>query len=93
MVKSELQLIESMSSILQEKMEADYEKGQMKRDAHPKDLGFLKATFTVENSLSEKAKIGIFIEKKEYKCFIRLSNSSGKIQSDKEKDFRGFAIK
>jgi hypothetical protein len=93
MAKSELQLIESMSSILQEKMERDYAKGQIKRDAHPKDLGFLKASFTVERDLLEKAKVGIFKEEKEYKCFIRLSNSSGKIQSDKEKDFRGLAIK
>ncbi len=89
----EQKLIESMTSILQEKMEKDYAKGQIKRDAHPKDLGLLKGVFKIEEHIPDALAKGIFKSKKEYNCFIRLSNASGKIQSDKEKDFRGFAIK
>jgi Catalase len=89
----EQKLIESMTSILQEKMEKDYAKGQIKRDAHPKDLGLLKGTFKIEEHIPDTLAKGIFKSKNEYNCFIRLSNASGKIQSDKEKDFRGFAIK
>ena len=44
---TEIELINEMQSILQNKMEKDYEKGNTKRDAHPKCLGLLKADFKV----------------------------------------------
>lgn len=92
-MKDEQKLVEEMSSILQEKMQKDYVKGKIKRDAHPKDLGLLKAIFKIEQDLPPQASIGIFSTPKEYNCLIRLSSASGKPQSDKIKDFRGFAIK
>ncbi len=93
MKKTEQELIDEMQSILQEKMEKDYQKGNTKRDAHPKCLGLLKANFKVLSDIPEELKVGVFKTAKTYPTLIRVSNASGRIQSDKKKDFRGFAIK
>lgn len=90
---TEKELIIEMQSILQGKMEKDYEKGNTKRDAHPKCLGLLKANFKVIENIPNELKIGVFKTPKTFKAWIRTSNASGRIQSDKKKDFRGFAIK
>ena len=92
-MSTEKSLILEMQSILQEKMEKDYKKGKTKRDAHPKCLGLLKANFKVMETIPKDLKIGIFKTAAVYKSWIRISNASGSIQSDKQKDFRGFAIK
>jgi hypothetical protein len=89
----ETRLIEEMESILQEKMELDYVEGSTVRDAHPKCLGLAKANFTVVADIPEHLQVGIFKTPKTYKSWIRFSNASGQIKSDKEKDFRGLAIK
>ncbi len=89
----EQKLINEMQSILQEKMKKDYKQGDTKRDAHPKCLGLLKANFTVLDNIPEELKVGVFKEGKTYNSLIRISNASGSVQSDKKKDFRGFAIK
>ncbi|NBI30011.1 catalase family protein [Chengkuizengella marina] len=86
-------LIQSMQSLLQGKMEKDYEKGNTKRDAHPKHLALLKAEFKIASDLPEELKVGVFQKEKTYSAWIRISNASGTPQSDKKKDFRGFAIK
>ncbi|AND64824.1 hypothetical protein AX766_10680 [Flavobacterium covae] len=90
---TEQELILDMQSILQEKMEKDYVEGKTKRDAHPRCLALLKANFKIIKNLPNNLQIGIFQPGKIYKSFIRISNASGKVQSDKVKDFRGFAIK
>ena len=59
-MSNEKSLILEMQSILQEKMEKDYEKGKTKRDAHPKCLGLLKANFKVMETIPKELKIGIF---------------------------------
>ena len=82
-----------MTSILQGKMEKDYAKGKTRRDAHPKYLGLLQAEFKVNDDLPKELKTGVFKAGKTYKSWIRSSNASGRIQTDKKKDFRGFAIK
>ncbi len=92
-MKTEKELIEEMQSILQEKMKKDYEKGKIKRDAHPKSLGLLKANFKVADDLPKHLQVGVFQAGKSYQSLIRFSNASGKVQSDKKKDFRGMAIK
>jgi hypothetical protein len=89
----ETRLIEEMESILQEKMELDYDEGSTVRDAHPKCLGLAKANFTVVADIPEHLQVGIFKSPKTYKSWIRFSNASGQVKSDKEKDFRGLAIK
>ena len=89
----EERLIRDMASILQEKMSRDYRKGQTRRDAHPKTLACLQAEFKVEPNIPAALKVGIFAAARTYPAWIRISSSSGRIQSDKAKDVRGFAIK
>jgi hypothetical protein len=89
----EERLIKDMKVILQEKMSTDYPAGQTKRDAHPKNLACLQAEFIVEPNIPAELKKGIFEFPGTHPAWIRISSSSGKIQSDKVKDLRGFAIK
>jgi len=85
--------IAEMTDILRRKMERDYEKGDTRRDAHPKTVGLLKAVFQIEPDLPKALKVGIFAKPASFDCWVRFSNSSGKIQSDAIKDARGVAIK
>lgn len=89
----EERLIKDMVVILQEKMAKDYPAGQTKRDAHPKTLACLKAKFIVEPNIPAELKVGLFEFPQTYPAWVRISSSSGKVQSDKVKDLRGFAIK
>lgn len=89
----EERLSKDMEDLLQEKMSTDYPAGQTKRDAHPKNLACLQAEFIVEPNIPAELKKGIFEFPQTYSAWIRISSSSGKIQSDKVKDLRGFAIK
>ncbi|PKN36637.1 MAG: hypothetical protein CVU62_14065 [Deltaproteobacteria bacterium HGW-Deltaproteobacteria-2] len=89
----EERLIKDMGVILQEKMSRDYPTGLTKRDAHPKTLACLQAEFIVEPNIPSELKKGIFKFPQTYPAWIRISSASGKIQSDKAKDLRGFAIK
>lgn len=89
----EERLIKGMEIILQEKMSKDYPAGITRRDAHPNTLACLQAEFIVEPNIPAELKVGIFAFPKTYPAWIRISSASGKIQSDKAKDLRGFAIK
>jgi Catalase len=89
----EAALIAEMSDILRRKMERDYAKGATRRDAHPKALGVLRGSFTVEPNLPDELKVGVFKQAQSYDCWVRVSNASGTPQADSVKDFRGFAIK
>ncbi|NDI35311.1 catalase family protein [Chengkuizengella sediminis] len=89
----EASVIQSMQALLQGKMEKSYEKGNTKRDAHPKHLALLKAEFEISSNLPEELKVGLFQKEKTYSAWVRISNASGTPQPDKKKDFRGFAIK
>ncbi|MGL4336490.1 MAG: hypothetical protein ACRCST_06320 [Turicibacter sp.] len=85
--------VKRMIKVMKEKLQKDYPDGKMKRDAHPKSLGLLKAVFTISSDLPEALKVGLFKEARSYPALIRLSNSSNKAQPDSKKDVRGFAIK
>jgi len=89
----EEQLIDDMHTLLKEKMAKDYPTGQTKRDAHPKNLACLQAEFIVEPHIPAELKVGLFASGLRYAAWVRISSSSGKIQSDAVKDLRGFAIK
>ena len=89
----EKRLIKEMKDILQEKMSKDYPEGKIKRDAHPKNLAFLQAEFIVDNNIPAELKVGIFELPQTYPAWIRISSSNGKLQLDKVKDIRGFALK
>ncbi|MCA9522594.1 MAG: catalase family protein [Myxococcales bacterium] len=66
----------------------------MRRDAHPKSHGCLRASFTVDNrNLPTSMRVGLFAENKSYDAWMRMSNGSFNMQADKTGDVRGMAIK
>lgn len=85
--------IAEMTDILRRKMARDYAMGGTRRDAHPKTVALLKASFQVEPDLPKAFKVGVFAKPVSHDCWVRFSNSSGKIQSDAIGDARGIAIK
>lgn len=90
---NEPQVIEDLTARLKAKIIQDNPTGIMRRDAHPKMHGLVKAEFIVETDLPEELRIGLFKEPKTYQAWIRFSNGSGTINPDKENDIRGMAIK
>jgi hypothetical protein len=68
----------------------------IKRDAHPKAHGCVKAHFEVDNiNLPWDDRVGLFKNTKKYEAWIRFSNGTqdGTGKHDLEKDVRGMAIK
>ena len=86
-------LIAEMADILRRKMERDHAPGATRRDAHPKTLGVLAGSFTVEAGLPAALRLGVFSEPRRFDCWVRLSNASAKLQPDTVPDLRGLAIK
>ncbi len=90
---NEAALVAEMIAILRRKMARDYAKGGTLRDAHPKTLGLLRGSFRIEPNLPESLRVGLFERPRSFACWVRFSNSSGKVQSDAVPDARGVAIK
>jgi len=90
---NEAALIAEMIAILRRKMARDYAKGGTLRDAHPKTLGLLRGSFRIEPDLPAALRVGLFEKPRSLDCWVRFSNSSGKVQSDAVPDARGVAIK
>ena len=65
----------------------------MRRDAHTKAHGCVKADFTVSSQVPDRAKVGIFKSPSTYPSWIRFSNAFSSIASDTDLDVRGMAIK
>jgi hypothetical protein len=78
---------------LKAKIIKDNPTGIMRRDAHPKMHGVVKAEFIIEPNLPEELRVGIFREPRTYQAWIRFSNQNGTIQTDIKNDIRGMAIK
>ena len=85
--------IRALADRLKAKIIKDNPTGIMRRDAHPKMHGVVKAEFIVEQDLPEALRVGIFKEPKTYLAWIRFSNQSGAIRPDIARDIRGMAIK
>lgn len=85
--------IRDLAARLQAKIIRDNPGGIMRRDAHPKMHGLVKAEFIVAPDLPPELQIGIFSIPKTYQAWIRFSNQDGTIQPDKARDIRGMAIK
>jgi catalase len=85
--------IADLAQRLQAKITDQYRTGIMRRDAHPKMHGVVKAEFTVEPNLPDDLRVGIFREAKTYQAWIRYSNQNSNIQADIKGDIRGMAIK
>lgn len=79
--------------ILERKLARDYPPTSTLRAAHPKTLGLLRATLTVEPSLPDALRVGVFQPGVRYACWVRCSNANATPQSDATADLRGLAIK
>ena len=90
---NEGEIINKMIGLGQGKMERDYTPGEVKRDAHPKHHGAIKAEFVIEPDLPKELQVGLFKEARSYPAWIRFSSASGEVQSDAVKDMLGMAIK
>jgi len=89
----EIDATRDLAARLQAKIIRDNPTGIMRRDAHPKMHGVVKAEFIVEPNLPAELQIGIFSQPQTYQAWIRFSNQDGTIQPDKSRDIRGMAIK
>ncbi|HEY8025333.1 MAG TPA: catalase family protein [Burkholderiaceae bacterium] len=89
----EAQAISDLAQRLQDKITKQYANDIMRRDAHPKMHGLVRAEFTVEAGIPEQWRLGVFREPKTYQAWIRFSNQNAEIQSDLKNDIRGMAIK
>ena len=83
----------SIADQLRAKIVKDNPTGIMRRDAHPKMHGVVRAEFVVEPDLPPELRVGIFREPKTYRAWIRFSNQNGRIRPDGKPDIRGMAIK
>jgi len=91
--QDEKQHIEDLRQRLSAKIQREYQKGVMRRDAHPKTHGVVRAYFIVEPDLPPELRVGLFGRSRRYKAWIRFSNQSATIQPDSKRDIRGMAIK
>lgn len=66
--------------------------GMMRRDAHTKMHGIVKAEFIVEPNLPEQLRVGLFKNPGTYPAWIRFSNQN-LMNPDSKPDIRGMAIK
>jgi catalase len=67
--------------------------GPALRGLHAKAQHGLEAAFTVLPDLPDHAKVALFADPATYPAYVRFSNGSGAVQSDKAPDVRGVAIK
>jgi hypothetical protein len=86
--------IESTVSIMEAAHKAAHKPGEiMRRDAHAKHHGCVKATFEVNKNLPAELSTGVFQADSSYDAWIRFSNGNGGVKDDREGDGRGMAIK
>ncbi len=77
--------------LLKDTLESDTPK-LMRRDAHGKHHGCVRADIEIDNSkLAKQDRVGLFATNKEYKSWIRFSN--GRSLDDTDLDVRGMAVK
>jgi len=64
------------------------------RDAHPKQHGLVRATFTVADNVPPEMRHGLFGVPRSYKAYIRFSNGrpTPALPPDAAPDVRGMAI-
>lgn len=94
MAPSEQAAAEAISRLIEASLQRQYSPGLLRRDAHPKAHGCVKAEFHVLDHLPAALVSGIFIPGKSYQAWIRFSNGSSNPQApDIKRDARGMAIK
>ncbi len=85
--------IDSLIGELRAKMERDYAKTRMLRDAHPKMHGCVRGELAVVPNLPPELGIGVFKQSRTYPVWVRFSNQNGTVSPDTKPDIRGVAIK
>jgi hypothetical protein len=85
--------IRSISDRLKARIIKDNPHGIVRRDAHPKMHGLVRAEFTIEADLPPELRVGLFETPRTYPAWIRFSNQNGTIRPDGKRDIRGMAIK
>jgi len=83
-----------MIETLQEQLTRRYPHGVIRRDAHPKHYGLVKATFIVDEQIPVALRHGLFLEPEtQFEAVIRFSNGHPIVGHDLVHDLRGFAMK
>jgi hypothetical protein len=76
------------------RMRIQYPEGtEVRRDAHPKSHGLVKARFEVVDGLPPELRHGVFAEPKSFDALVRFSASGTEVSSDTVKQAHGMAIK
>jgi Catalase len=87
-------IADKLSVVIEESIRKQYSTGSVRRDAHPKAHGCVKAEFHIVDTLPETLAKGMFVPGKTYQAWIRFSNGSGDpTRADIKRDARGMAIK
>ena len=90
---NEAACIDRLAARLKAKIIKDNTSGIMRRDAHAKMHGIVRAEFSVEPDLPSELRVGLFSQPRTYQAWIRFSNQQGTIDPDSKRDIRGMAIK
>jgi catalase len=89
----EAQASEAIVAALVKMLDREYPPGTtVRRDAHPKHHGLVRATFIV-GEVPADLRHGLFAAPASYDAWIRFSNGSPRVQPDRRRDQRGMAIK
>lgn len=85
---------EAIALAIEETLRREYAPGSVRRDAHPKAHGCVRAQFQVSESLPAALAQGMFVPGKSYAAWLRFSNGSrDATRADFKKDAHGVAIK
>lgn len=87
-------LAQAIALAIEESLRREYPPGSVRRDAHPKAHGCVRAQFQVSESLPASLAQGMFMPGKSYDAWLRFSNGSrDATRPDFRKDAHGVAIK
>lgn len=89
----EAETITELVRVLSKKIMDEKDGSIIRRDAHPKMHGLVKADFMIEPNLPPELAVGLFAHPATYPAWIRFSNQNAQPQADNKRDVRGMAIK
>ncbi len=90
----EIESAQAIAEIIGQTLRRKYSDGSVRRDAHPKAHGCVRADFTVPQDLKLRFAKGVFQPGQTYPAWIRFSNGDeNPNRADGEGDGRGMAIK
>lgn len=90
----EIKACEGLIKTLVEKVRADFDPGEARRDAHPKAHGCVTATMQFDTDLPDELTGGVIQSGASYEALVRFSNGSpNPTAPDANGDTRGMAVK